>query len=517
MDSECGQGPGGALFDLDGTITQTAPLRKAAWKSVLDPILADNARRLGRRARPYDIRKDYRDYFDGRHRPRAVIEFLRARGIERPLGSPEDSPEAETGFGLSARKERLLADTIEQRDLEIFESGIALVKKLAADIPVAVVSPSRDVESLLERVGIRDRVQVVVDGDDMKEEGLSGKPAPDLWLAAAKRLGQEPAACLVLDWATGGIEAARRGGFGLAVGVDRGGSWVPLRQAGADRVVEDLAELDAGHLRRWWRGRASVPPAAVLSWPAIREALAGRGLAVVIDAESSWIRPVLERPGQSKASEKVRQGLQTLASEGTLLLVGERRAERLTELAEVEGALIVGSGGLEVWSEGAPFLELDELSTLLGPCAEVVRHLRERCSEDENLAIEHRGASVLVEYRYPQQRAELESALGELELHRRVEHELAFELWPSAVPDRGSTLGQIAGQLDFEGAAASFVVVAGQPEAELAFTTLPGETIACAVLEEPRPTSAQYSIQGEVEIQKICQLLASALRGTPAR
>jgi beta-phosphoglucomutase-like phosphatase (HAD superfamily) len=84
-----------------------------------------------------------------------------------------------------------------------------------------------------------------VDGNVADELGLAGKPAPDGFLEAARRLGVEPRSAAVFEDALAGVAAGRTGGFGFVVGVDRGGQAAELRAHGADVVVSDLADLIA--------------------------------------------------------------------------------------------------------------------------------------------------------------------------------------------------------------------------------------------------------------------------------
>ena len=76
-----------------------------------------------------------------------------------------------------------------------------------------------------------------------RDERLAGKPAPDTFLAAARKLSVEPAAAAVFEDALAGVAAGRAGGFGCVVGVDRVGQAQALRDHGADVVVQDLGEL----------------------------------------------------------------------------------------------------------------------------------------------------------------------------------------------------------------------------------------------------------------------------------
>lgn len=71
----------------------------------------------------------------------------------------------------------------------------------------------------------------------------AGKPAPDMFLAAARIDGVQPADAAVFEDALAGVAAGRAGGFGFVVGVDRAGQAEVLRAHGADIVVPDLADL----------------------------------------------------------------------------------------------------------------------------------------------------------------------------------------------------------------------------------------------------------------------------------
>ncbi len=102
---------------------------------------------------------------------------------------------------------------------------------------------------VLDRAGVRDLFRAVVDGDEAARLRLPGKPDPALFLEAARRLGVPAGDAAVVEDALAGVEAGRRGGFGLVVGVDRTDgptSAADLREHGADLVVGDLAELLTG-------------------------------------------------------------------------------------------------------------------------------------------------------------------------------------------------------------------------------------------------------------------------------
>ena len=97
---------------------------------------------------------------------------------------------------------------------------------------------------VLARTGLARWVSVLVDGHEAERLALPGKPDPAAFLLAARRLGVPPARAAVVEDAVAGVEAGRRGGFGLVIGVDRHHQAATLKDAGADPVVTDLAELE---------------------------------------------------------------------------------------------------------------------------------------------------------------------------------------------------------------------------------------------------------------------------------
>jgi beta-phosphoglucomutase family hydrolase len=232
------------LFDLDGVLTQTAKVHNAAWKQMFDEYLRDRAQRMGEPFVPFDPGHDYDEYVDGKPRYDGVRSFLESRGIELPPGTPDDDPGTETVDGLGNRKNELVLALIERDGVEPYEGSVRYVEAVRdAGLRRAVVSSSANCRDVLEAAGITDLFDASVDGNDAAREGLRGKPAPDTFLAGARRLGVEPPGGAVFEDAIAGVEAGHAGGFGYVVGVDRVGHADALREHGASVVARDLAEL----------------------------------------------------------------------------------------------------------------------------------------------------------------------------------------------------------------------------------------------------------------------------------
>ena len=236
------------IFDLDGVVTNTALVHQAAWKDAFDRILKDPRIPPGTNRAPLS-RADYLSFIDGMPREEGVVRFLASRGVHLEKGHETDEAGAWTGFGLGRWKNALFLEHLQRDGVQSYPGTLQLLQRLAgAGVPTAVVTSSRNAASVLEAAGIQGLFTVVLDGTTAARLGLQGKPAPDVFLAAATRLGAAPSHAVVIEDSAAGVEAGRRGGFGLVVGIDRTGKRRQLEAAGAGTVLNDVGELDLGQV-----------------------------------------------------------------------------------------------------------------------------------------------------------------------------------------------------------------------------------------------------------------------------
>ena len=228
------------LFDLDGVLTRTAAVHERAWSELFATVLGAEKTEV----QPYSI-ADYFAHVDGKPRAEGVRAVLASRGIEIPTGTPGDDPTTHTIHGLGNRKNDIFLAELERQGAAAFNGAAELLDWLERRaIPKAVVSSSNNADSVLRAVGLRHRIDVVVDGQVAGAVGLAGKPAPDTYLYAAEQLCAVPARSLVVEDAVSGVAAGRSGGFRV-VGIDRGAGRAALWRHGADIVVDELDEVFA--------------------------------------------------------------------------------------------------------------------------------------------------------------------------------------------------------------------------------------------------------------------------------
>ena len=217
------------LFDLDGVLTSTAALHAQCWKVTFDAVLAQHGQE------PFDIERDYLEHVDGKMREDGVRDFLRSRGIEAP---------PLTVRLIAGRKQALVEQALLRGGVDAFPGSVRWVRHLReTGVRTAVVSSSANADAVLYAAGISDLFDATVDGGDITRLGFAGKPAPDGFLEAARRLDVEPCRAVVVEDALAGVAAGRAGDFGLVIGVARSAAPRDLRSAGADVVVDDLGEL----------------------------------------------------------------------------------------------------------------------------------------------------------------------------------------------------------------------------------------------------------------------------------
>ena len=119
--------------------------------------------------------------------------------------------------------------------------GDAFLDRLAGQgiaVGIATAAPAQNRELVLDRSGLGARIPVIVGAEQVKR----GKPAPDLFLEAARQLGGEPSATLVFEDAVLGVQAGRAAGMTVC-GVTTGEPSEVLLAAGAHFTVRDFTEL----------------------------------------------------------------------------------------------------------------------------------------------------------------------------------------------------------------------------------------------------------------------------------
>jgi len=205
------------IFDCDGTLVDSEPLARTAWERSLAP-------------HGYEIDDTEYEHLIG-------LPYLRVHGFFAERIPRLEAPDA-FWEGYAGR----LFDLIDS-ELEPFADALETVRGVAARgvaVAVASSSPRARLDRTLARAGLADAFAVSVAGDEIAH----GKPAPDMFLATAERLGVEPGRCAVIEDSAPGVAAGLAAGM-TTVGIARAdgdaaalaGAHVVLRELSAEAVL----------------------------------------------------------------------------------------------------------------------------------------------------------------------------------------------------------------------------------------------------------------------------------------
>ena len=232
------------IFDLDGVITKTAVIHMKAWEQMFDSYLRKYRKHSGKDIKPYDEKQDYYQYIDGKPRYDGVQSLLESRDIHIPFGNPEDDPDEDTICGLGNNKNRIFLKLLKQDGVHVFKDTIDKIKQWRKKgLKTAVISSSKNCKAVLETAEIDHLFDTRVDGVVSEKQKIPGKPAPDIFLYAAKQLHAIPSSSAIFEDAIAGVQAGSDGNFKFVVGVPRHGTGQELYNNGANLVIHNFDEL----------------------------------------------------------------------------------------------------------------------------------------------------------------------------------------------------------------------------------------------------------------------------------
>jgi len=203
------------IFDLDGVLVDS--------EHVWDEVREELARERG-----------------GRWHDRAQADMMGMSSVEWPrymhdvigLAEPADEIDAEVVRRMQARY---------AEELPLVEGGVEAVRRLAADLRLGLASSSNRpiIDAVLAAAGIAALFEATVSSEEVER----GKPAPDVYLETAQRLGVAPRACAAVEDSANGIRSASAAGMRV-IAIPNRRYPPPADALGlADETLASLAEL----------------------------------------------------------------------------------------------------------------------------------------------------------------------------------------------------------------------------------------------------------------------------------
>ena len=521
-----------AILDMDGVLTRTADLHAQAWKAMFDEFLKARAGEDGE-FEPFDIESDYREFVDGKPRLDGLRSFLDSREIELRKGDPEDPAGEETLWGLGNRKNERFNELLEEEGVEVFPGAAERVKEWReAGLQIALVTSSRNGNAVLKAAGLASLFDVVLEGEEAAELGLPGKPAPDLFLEAARRLGVDPEEAFVVEDAVAGVQAGRAGGFRRVVGVaGKGGE--ELLSHGADIVVQGLGEVELASLTEGEgaeaEGSEGDGTASTTTRPAMEhldevlERMTRGRLALFLDYDGT-LTPIVRRPEEATLTPEMRGLLEGLADCATVAIVSGRDLVDVQDMVGLENLQYAGSHGFDIAGPAGLRMQHEEARESLPELDEAEAELNQVLEGVEGARVERKHFAIAVHYRdvAEEEEGRVEGAVddvveGRSGLRKKGGKKI-FELQPDVEWDKGRAVLWLLEQLELTAPDVVPVYIGDDVTDEDAFEALRDVGLGIRVGVEGEETLAHYTLPDPDGLEAFFRKLTDRLeaRETPA-
>lgn len=505
------------LFDLDGVITQTATLHTAAWKELFDGYLKVRAIRDNTAFCPFDAEADYRQYVDGKPRYDGVKSFLESRGIFLPFGDPSDESDRETICGIGNKKNLIFHELLNARGVTVFEASVALIHELRArGIKTAIVSSSKNCAAILEKAGLSELFDVRVDGVESARLNLPGKPAPDTFLEAARRLNAAPARAVVVEDAIVGVQAGRNGKFGVVIGVAGEDNRDVLSEHGADVVVADLGAIILHEDDTAEAAPPTVVPSALTRYTDIEQCLQNNRLVMFLDYDGT-LTPIVDRPEQAVLSEGMRDTIRALAQRCPVAIISGRDRVDVKRLVGIDTLFYAGSHGFDIAGPAGMQKAYQQGVEFLPTLDHAEQALRRQLASVQGSIVERKKFTIAVHFRGVAAAEEntvediVDAVLRDHPTLRKGLGKRVFELQPRLDWHKGKAVLWLLDTLQLNRPGILPVYIGDGITDEDAFRVLADRGIGILVAESPGQTAASYVLKDPAEVQRFLQRVIASL------
>jgi trehalose 6-phosphate phosphatase len=492
------------IFDMDGVVTDTAVAHAETWKRMFDEFLQQQAAAGDIPFRPFDIGADYRIYIDGKPRIDGVRSFLLSRGIELQEGSPDDSAGSETIHGLGNLKNGYFLEYIREQGVEVIGPTLDFIHRLKKlGIKTAIISSSRNSSMILESAEVSGLFDVKVDGIDSEMLGIEGKPAPDIFLEAARQLKVAPERAVVVEDAISGVQAGRAGRFGLVIGLARNGDRKALLAGGADLVVEELSSVPVAE---------DYPPKLFLPSALARlEEIAlqaqGKRIALFLDYDGT-LTPIVETPDKATLPEDMRKALLEISGRCTVGIISGRDLENVRRMVDIGSIIYAGSHGFDIAAPEGVNLQSRIGTEFLPDLEAAEKELNGKLGPIKGTLVERKKFAIAVHYRLVSEEKieDVEEIVDRVAARfpelRKAYGKKVFELQPDIDWHKGKALLSLLSALKLDGSDIMPVYIGDDVTDEDAFRALKKRGIGIVVWDEPYETAASYSLGNPGEVRE---------------
>jgi alpha,alpha-trehalase len=503
------------IFDLDGVVTHTARVHAHAWKEMFDEYLKGYSTKNGIEFVPFDAKDDYRIYVDGKPRYKGVESFFESRGIALPFGTPQDEPQVETYCGLGNRKNELYNELLKVDGVDVFDTTVDFIKELhSRGVRVGLMSSSKNTLTILRITGLEDLFECRVDGVVAEELGLRGKPHPDSYLKAATELGVSPQDSFVVEDAVSGVEAGKRGEFGLVIGVDREGHPEDLTAAGADIVIKDMGEITVDQVDELFQNQEHARPSALEQWEKLTKEWKGKRVAVFLDYDGT-LTPIVATPDLAKIARPMRHVLRDVADTCPTVIVSGRGREDVAALVGLDNLYFAGSHGFDIAGPKGTAVRNEIGKEYLPILEESLQVFNERIAGIEGALIEDKKFSIAVHFRLvdealvPGMEQVVDEVVAKHPQLKKAHGKKVFEVRPKLEWNKGKAVLWLLKTLELDRPDVVPLFIGDDVTDEDAFAALEKRGLGILVSETPRETKAHLALKNPNEVGEFLKLVSN--------
>ena len=495
----------GLIFDLDGVITQTRETHKKAWENMFDSLFENKFPNQSSMTE-----EDYLEYIDGKPRYQGVKSFLESRGIELPFGKENDDPGFDTICALGNIKNQLFNEVLQKEGVEVYPDAVEKLRLWRSKgIKTAIVSSSKNCLNILKAAGLEDLFDTRVDGVVSEQLGLKGKPDPDIFVEAAKKLHIREDRSVVFEDSNSGVQAGQKGFFGLVVGVSRFKNSEVLKKNGADITINSFDELD---LLSQQIKEEYFSPQGKPVFPHNKEIFNGlkKQKPIIFLDYDGTLTPIVQRPEDAVISDEMKQTLKKLASIFTVAIVTGRDKEDVENLVGLNKLIYAGSHGYIITGPDGLHMEHPDSEEIIPKLDKIEKEVEEKLeAKTRGTQVDRKRYAIGIHYRNA--RPEDEKVVHDLVTeilekhpgHKKGEGKKIVEIKPDADWHKGKAVEWIMDALELaEKKDVTPVFIGDDITDEDAFEVLKDTGIGILVGGHGQKTHAQYALKNVYQVRE---------------